>query len=84
MLPWLVGFQVCATAAVTFLPFGFDVPSELGLDFGHFLALGALYSAALLIGTSAAFLARNWASLAIQLALPAMLAALLASGRLAL
>ena len=47
--------QAIALLAGVFLPFGFDHPSWLGLDFGHFLLLLGVYLLVLCIGIIAAF-----------------------------
>ena len=45
VLRWQVpfGFQVVLVCVMRFVPFGFDHPSSLGLDFGHFLIVSALF-----------------------------------------
>ena len=43
-------FQGLAIAVTFLVPFGFDHPSSLGLDFGHFLLLLFVYALALLVG----------------------------------
>lgn len=80
----LVLFQLAAVAVALFVPFGFDHPSALGLDFEHFLVLLSLYGLAALLGIIAAARRRRWSALALQLALPAVLALLVFSGRLAI
>ena len=47
-------FQAIAIAPAFFIPFGFDHPSSLGLDFGHFLLLLITYAIALAAGIVAA------------------------------
>lgn len=83
-LPWLMVFQLAAAVVVLAVPFGFDHPSDWGLDFGHLLILLVLYVAAFLTGIAAAVGSRSWRSLAAQVMLPAAILALVASGRLAL
>jgi hypothetical protein len=46
----LILFQTASVAAAFWLPIGFDHPSELGLDFGHFTLLCLLYVLALIPG----------------------------------
>lgn len=79
-LPRLVAVQVAAFLAALFLPFGFDHPSALGLDFGHLLLLAAVETVALVAGLALALAARRWTLCAFQLALPALYIALLAAG----
>ena len=80
VLPLLVGVQAAVFLAVVFLPFGFDHPSKLGLDFGHLLLLGALDASALFLGLTLAFATRRWMTCAFQLGLPALFFLLVASG----
>jgi len=82
MLALLFAVQVLCVLAATLLPFGFDHPSRLGLDFGHLLALAALYVAVLLAGLVLAARARRWKLLLGELALPGLLAGLVLSGAL--
>jgi len=42
---WLIA-QIMLSAALIFLPFGFDHPSKLGLDFGHLLLLAMCFTVA--------------------------------------
>jgi hypothetical protein len=75
----LVGSLVFQAAAITLafcLPFGFDHPSSLGLDFGHFLLLLVAYVIALLIGVIAAHVRRKYMLAFIQLATPCVIAIL--------
>lgn len=78
----LLGFQVVALLLAALVPFGFDHPSSWGLDFEHFLGLGALYLVAWLWGLALSVSLRRWRILAGQLALPASFAALALTGAL--
>ncbi|NOT31627.1 MAG: hypothetical protein HOP15_14365 [Planctomycetes bacterium] len=80
----LLLFQLAALAVALFVPFGFDRPSALGLDFGHLLVLAALYGVAAILGVLAAVGQRRWLALVFQLALPVLFILLAASGWLAL
>ncbi|HEX5052042.1 MAG TPA: hypothetical protein VFZ65_09740 [Planctomycetota bacterium] len=71
LLTGLVAMQVLAAAIGAFVPFGFDRPSELGLDFGHLLVLMVVYGTALLLGLLVAAVQRRWAVALLQLALAA-------------
>jgi len=84
LLTILVAIQVAAVLVAIFVPFGFDHPSELGLDFGHLLVLATVYGCAFLVGLATSAARRRWLALALQLAPPTLLVALAASGRLAL
>jgi hypothetical protein len=79
-LPALLAFQVAAFLTALLVPFGFDRPSALGLDFAHLLALGALYGVAAVLGALAAARQRRWKPLAFQLVLPALFVLLAAAG----
>jgi hypothetical protein len=70
--------------AAVFVPFGFDVPSSWGLDFGHFLVLAGLYLCAWLYGLALAIALRRWRLLVGQLAVPALLAMAVSGGALVL
>jgi hypothetical protein len=80
----LLGFQFVALLVAALVPFGFDHPSSWGLDFDHFLGLGALYLAAWLYGLALSVSLRRWLLLAGQIALPASFAALALTGVLGL
>lgn len=71
----LLSVQVAALLVAAFVPFGFDHPSSLGLDFGHFLLLGVVYLGAWLGGLVLAVRARQWGAFAAQIALLACFAA---------
>jgi hypothetical protein len=76
MRPVLIGsivFQGFAVAIALFLPFGFDHPSSLGLDFGHFLLVLSLYAVALIVGVVIAFATHRYLLAVIQLAVPAVI-----------
>lgn len=73
-------FQVATLLVVALVPFGFDRPSSLWLDFGHLLGLAALYLAAWLYGVALSVALRRWRVLAGQIALPASFAALALTG----
>jgi hypothetical protein len=68
--------QAAAGAIALCLPFGFDHPSSLGLDFGHFLLLLAAYVVALLVGVVAAFMRRKFFLAFLQMAVPCGIAIL--------
>jgi hypothetical protein len=52
------------------LPFGFDHPSKLGLDFSHLLVLIGLDALAVTGGIIAAWKRRNWTVAAVQFLTP--------------
>src|SRR5687768_12929154 len=52
------------------LPFGFDHPSSLGLDFEDFLWMGGAYGCSLVAGLVLAVLERKWNWLVIQVTIP--------------
>ena len=62
--------QAVAIALALCMPFGFDHPSSLGLDFGHFLLLLSVYVIALLVGVIAAFMRRKFLLAFLQIAIP--------------
>jgi hypothetical protein len=62
MNPLLFVAIVCEAltmAALAFLPFGFDHPSELGLDFWHIMLVAAIHVVALLVGIIVAIKAKQ-------------------------
>ncbi|MBI2826370.1 MAG: hypothetical protein HYX69_16965 [Planctomycetia bacterium] len=61
-----IGIQACAALVMAVVPFGFDIPSSLGLDFGHFLLVAAIYLLALAYGTIASIATRQWGALLAQ------------------
>jgi hypothetical protein len=74
--PFLTGSIVCQGIAITIalsLPFGFDHPSSLGLDFGHFLLILSLYAIALAVGVVIAFATRRFLLAFVQLAVPVVI-----------
>jgi hypothetical protein len=80
MLKPLLALQVTCALVAVLVPFGFDKPSTLGLDFGHLLALAALYLVAFLSGLVLAARLRRWKVLVGELALPAALIGLVLTG----
>jgi ABC-type Fe3+-siderophore transport system permease subunit len=58
--------QFVMMALIRLLPFGFDHPSSLGLDFGHLIMCGCGYVVALLVGAVASIVARQWPILMLQ------------------
>jgi hypothetical protein len=60
--------QVIALLALTLLPFGFDRPSELGLDFNSFLAGALIYLMALVLGVGVSIAMKRWWFAAMQMA----------------
>jgi hypothetical protein len=62
--------QAAAIGMVLCLPFGFDHPSSLGLDFRHFLLLLTVYVIALLVGVIAAFARRKFLLAFLQIVVP--------------
>ena len=84
LLVWLLLFQSAALAMVVFVPFGFDRPSPLGLDFTHMLVLATLYGVAAILGSFTAMQQRRWLALAFQIAMPVAFVLLLAAGSLAI
>jgi hypothetical protein len=73
-------FQLCALLIALFVPFGFDHPSDLGLDYGHFLLLLGIYSALLLSGIVLSVRAKNLTVLVIQILVPLTVAFLAIGG----
>ncbi len=73
-------FQVVAAAVALLIPFGFDHPSSLGLDFDHFLWVLVAYSLALLIGVVASSVSKLWGALIMQLLIPIVIVALVYAG----
>lgn len=61
--------QAAAIAVAFFVPFGFDKPSSLGLDFGHLLLLLGFYALSLLFGVVIACCDRKFAWAGAQVAL---------------
>ena len=59
--------QVVMMGLLKFLPFGFDHPSSLGLDFGHMIMIGCVYGLALMVGAVASIAARLWPILMLQI-----------------
>jgi hypothetical protein len=82
------GLRICLVAQLisilllAFLPFGFDQPSRLGLDFEHFLLLLGLYACALLPGLVLAGVKKQWPWIWVQLFGPLIGGAALAMGSL--
>jgi hypothetical protein len=67
----LLAAQVALLLAAVLLPFGFDRPSGLGLDFGHLLVLLALYTLVWVRGLWLALALRRFVLAFVQIALPA-------------
>ena len=59
--------QALAVAAAVFLPFGFDHPSTLCLDFKHLIALLGVCCFSVLIGIMISIAQRRWMILTVQL-----------------
>lgn len=80
------GLGICLVAQLifilllAFLPFGFDHPSELGLDFGHFLMFLAGYGTVWLCGMILAGVNKQWPWVWVQLFGPMIGGAALAVG----
>jgi hypothetical protein len=83
-LEWLLAGQGLFVLVALFVPFGFDHPSSLGLDFGHFLLVLALYLILLVGGLIAAVKRRNWLLLGLQIATPCVIFGLAVAGVLSL
>jgi hypothetical protein len=66
-------FQTVLVAMALFLPFGFDRPSSIGLDYGHFLLLLSLYVVALVVGVIATFSTRRYLLAISQLSVPVVI-----------
>lgn len=67
----LLGVQVALLLAAVLLPFGFDRPSRLGLDFGHLLVLLGVYALVWVSGLVLAIGLRRIGLALVQVALPA-------------
>ena len=67
MLIAAIALQAVSVTAIIFLPFGFDHPSSLGLDFDHLVIALGVYAAAFLTGLILSVAQRRWIFLAIQL-----------------
>jgi hypothetical protein len=82
---WLEAFlaaQALLIVVVLCVPFGFDHPSALGLDFGHLLLVAALYALLLIAGLAAAIQRREWRLLWTQVLAPCVVLGLGAAGLL--
>lgn len=65
--------QGVAILIALFVPFGFDHPSSLGLDFDHFIILFAIHSIVLIIGIVAAMVSQRFGLAFGQLAVTGIL-----------
>jgi hypothetical protein len=79
-LGFALALEVGALLVALFVPFGFDHPSSWGLDFGHFLMLGAVFAAAWLYGLYLSIRLRLWLVLAGQVMVPVAFVVLAING----
>ena len=62
----MIALQVIAIWIPLLIPFGFDLRSSFGLDFGHFVQLVYLYGLAVCVGAGLSIATKHYVLAAIQ------------------
>jgi|GEM_PF-4180944 len=63
----LLIFQACALTFAVFVEFGFDLPGQFGLSYGHFVSVVAMYALLLVGGVSVATMSREYRKILYQI-----------------